>query len=104
MPHEWFAQRLLLTLSGQRPMIWMLGHTKGQAYDQLLELAPLTPLRSSARRPAITKCHWSQPAPGIIEASARVAYGERLRAMAFRLERGEDARWRCTAVEVGPRT
>ncbi len=38
-PHQWFAERLLAVLSGQRPVHWMLGHTIGEAYDQLAELA-----------------------------------------------------------------
>ncbi|RST24983.1 hypothetical protein EF908_02245, partial [Streptomyces sp. WAC04770] len=42
-PHQWFAERLLAVLSGQRPVHWMLGHTIGDAYDQLAELAPTVP-------------------------------------------------------------
>jgi hypothetical protein len=41
------------------------------------------------------------PRAGAIEAFARIGAGERLRAMAFRLEHGPDNRWRCTAVELG---
>ncbi|MFF1644788.1 Rv3235 family protein [Streptomyces sp. NPDC058240] len=100
-PHHWFAERLLAVLSGQRPVHWMLGHTIGEAYDQLAELAPRTPLRARGARPVIRMCHGTQPAPGVVEACASIAAGEQVRAMAFRLEQGTDLRWRCSAVELG---
>ncbi|MEU8703350.1 Rv3235 family protein [Streptomyces sp. NPDC091387] len=100
-PHQWFAERLLAVLSGQRPVHWMLGHTIGEAYDQLAELAPATPLRSRGARPVIRMCRGAQPAPGVVEACASIAAGEQVRAMAFRLEQGPDLRWRCAAVELG---
>ncbi|MCX4731732.1 Rv3235 family protein [Streptomyces sp. NPDC051658] len=100
-PHHWFAERLLAVLSGQRPVHWMLGHTIGEAYDQLAELAPRTPLRARGARPVIRMCHGAQPAPGVVEACASIAAGEQVRAMAFRLEQGTDLRWRCSAVELG---
>ncbi|WNI31588.1 Rv3235 family protein [Streptomyces sp. ITFR-6] len=100
-PHQWFAERLLAVLSGQRPVHWMLGHTIGEAYDQLAELAPATPLRSHGARPVIRMCRGAQPAPGVVEACASIAAGEQVRAMAFRLEQGPDLRWRCAAVELG---
>ncbi|MER7729028.1 Rv3235 family protein [Streptomyces sp. NPDC096323] len=100
-PHQWFAERLLAVLSGQRPVHWMLGHTIGDAYDQLAELAPTTPLRSRGARPVIRMCRGAQPAPGVVEACASIAAGEQVRAMAFRLEQGPDLRWRCAAVELG---
>ncbi|MFJ7625841.1 Rv3235 family protein [Streptomyces sp. NPDC097595] len=100
-PHHWFAERLLAVLSGQRPVHWMLGHTIGDAYDQLAELAPTTPLRTRGTRPVIRMCRGAQPAPGVVEACASIAAGEEVRAMAFRLEQGPDLRWRCAAVELG---
>ncbi|WP_406326119.1 Rv3235 family protein [Streptomyces sp. NBC_01617] len=103
-PHHWFAERLLAVLSGQRPVHWMLGHTIGEAYDQLAELAPTTPLRARGARPVVRQCHGAQPAPGVVEACASIAAGEQVRAMAFRLEQGPDLRWRCAAVELGTPT
>ncbi|MFJ6011942.1 Rv3235 family protein [Streptomyces sp. NPDC092952] len=100
-PHDWFAERLLAVLSGRRPVHWMLGHTIGEAYDQLAELAPHTPLRARGARPVVRMCHGAQPAPGVVEACASIAAGEQVRAMAFRLEQGSDLRWRCAAVELG---
>ncbi|MFJ6939522.1 Rv3235 family protein [Streptomyces sp. NPDC101132] len=103
-PHQWFAERLLAVLSGQCPVHRMLGHTIGEAYEQLVVLAPGAPLRPAARvRPVVRYCDIGMPAPDVIEAFARIAAGDRLSAMAFRLERGRDLRWRCAAVEIGPR-
>ncbi|GHF73504.1 hypothetical protein GCM10010218_63380 [Streptomyces mashuensis] len=102
--HYWFAERLLLTLSGQRPVHWMLGYALPAAYDQLAELAPGAPLRPlAAGRPVpyVERCDGFRPRPGVIEAFARISTGDRLRAMAFRLEHGTDRRWRCSAVELG---
>ncbi|MEV7088777.1 Rv3235 family protein [Streptomyces sp. NPDC093085] len=100
-PHELFAERLLAVLSGHRPVHWMLGRTVGEAYEQLVRLAPGTPLRARGVRPVIRTCRCSQPRPGVLEASASIAAGEQVRALAFRLEQSPDLRWRCAAVEVG---
>lgn len=100
-PHQWFAERLLAVLSGQRPVHWMLGHTIGEAYEQLAVLAPSTPLRVGISRPVVRTCHGRQPATGVVEAFASITAGEHVRAMAFRLEQGTDLRWRCAAVELG---
>lgn len=103
-PTDVFADRLLLVLSGQRPVHFMLRHTVGRAYDDLARLAETGPLRSSGPRPVVRDVGWYEPYPGAFEAFARIRTGDRLRAMAFRLERGADHRWRCTAVELdGPR-
>ncbi|WP_420710537.1 Rv3235 family protein, partial [Streptomyces sp. NRRL F-6492] len=100
-PHTVFAERLLAVLSGERPVHWMLGHTLGEAYEQLVRLAPETPLRSFGPRPVLRRCSvQAHPAQGAAEAFATVATGARVRAMAFRLERGADQRWRCAAVEL----
>ncbi|MFE9400161.1 Rv3235 family protein [Streptomyces sp. NPDC006530] len=100
-PHELFAQKLLAVLSGERPVHWMLGLTVGDAYEQLVRLAPRTPFRTRGVRPVVRSCRATPPAQGIVEAAACIAAGEQVRAMAFRLERGADLRWRCAAVELG---
>ncbi|MGW0468439.1 Rv3235 family protein [Streptomyces sp. NPDC003027] len=99
-PHAVFAERLLAVLSGDRPVHWMLGQTVGEAYEQLVQLAPETPLRSYGTRPVLRRCSVHQPRSGAVEAFATIATGERVKAMAFRLERGADGRWRCAAVEL----
>ncbi|MER6389850.1 Rv3235 family protein [Streptomyces sp. NPDC059382] len=102
-PHDWFAERLLAVLSGRRPVHSLLGHTVGPAYEQLVTLAPAGPLRDRIL-PVLRHCGRFHPGPGVIEAFARIATGDRVSAMAFRLEQGPDLRWRCAAIEIqGPR-
>ncbi|MFF8310978.1 Rv3235 family protein [Streptomyces lydicus] len=107
-PHLWFAHQLVLTLSGQRPVHALLGHALPAAYDRLAELAPQAPLRPLLAPgrpgpvPALRECGLCRPGRGVIEAFARIATGERLRALAFRLELGADSRWRCAALDIGP--
>ncbi|MEU9993500.1 Rv3235 family protein [Streptomyces sp. NPDC048045] len=107
-PTDLFADRLLAVLSGHRPVHWMLRHTAGRAYDDLARLAEVSPLRTHGRRPVVRDIGYYVPRTGALEVFARICAGDRLRAMAFRLERGDDHRWRCTAVELGgprpPRT
>jgi hypothetical protein len=79
----------------------MLRHTAGRAYDELAWLAERGPLRTHGTRPVVRDIGYYVPRPGAIEAFARIGAGDRLRAMAFRLEQGPDLRWRCTAVELG---
>ncbi|MFJ2112992.1 MULTISPECIES: Rv3235 family protein [unclassified Streptomyces] len=100
-PHQLFAERLLAVLSGDRPVHWMLGQTVGEAYEQLVHLAPGTPFRARGARPVVRTCRGFQPRPGVVEAAASIAAGEQVRAMAFRLELSADQRWRCAAVELG---
>ncbi|MGX9887214.1 Rv3235 family protein [Streptomyces sp. NPDC002276] len=101
-PTDVFADRLLAVLSGQRPVHWMLRHTAGRAYDELIRLAEHGPLRATrGTRPVVRDIGYYVARPGAVEAFARISAGEQVRAMAFRLERGTDLRWRCTAVELG---
>lgn len=100
-PHQLFAERLLAVLSGRKPVHWMLGQTVGEAYEQLVLLAPGTPLRATGTLPVVRACRGFSPRDGVIEAAASIAAGEQVRAMAFRLEQGADLRWRCAAVEIG---
>ncbi|MET7297020.1 Rv3235 family protein [Streptomyces griseoloalbus] len=107
-PTDRFAELLVAVLSGQRPVHAMLRHTAGRAYDELVRLAEHGPLRTRGVRPVVRDIGYFEPREGAIEAFARIGAGDRLRAMAFRLEQGRDLRWRCTAVELGgprpPRT
>ncbi|MER6557941.1 Rv3235 family protein [Streptomyces sp. NPDC001027] len=105
-PTDLFADRLLAVLTGRRPVHYMLRHTLGRAYDDLAHLAESGPLRTAhGARAVVRDIGYYVPRPGAIEAFARIGAGDRLRAMAFRLELGTDRRWRCTAVELGgPRT
>ncbi|MGW2724544.1 Rv3235 family protein [Streptomyces sp. NPDC001492] len=100
-PTDVFADLLLAVLSGQRPVHSMLRHTAGRAYDELAWLAERGPLRTRGARPVVRDIGYYEARPGAVEAFARIGAGDQLRAMAFRLERGRDLRWRCTAVELG---
>ncbi|MFJ3924986.1 Rv3235 family protein [Streptomyces sp. NPDC090022] len=101
-PHYWFAERLLAVLSGHRPVHAMLGHTIGPAYEQLIALCARPDPRPADRlRPVLRHCGRFHPGPGVIEAFARIAVGDRTLAMAFRLEQGPDLRWRCAAIDLG---
>ncbi|MFE6524318.1 Rv3235 family protein [Streptomyces sp. NPDC057794] len=101
LPTDLFADLLVAVLSGHRPVHSMLRHTRGRAYDELAWLAERGPLRTRGARPVVRDIGYCEPRPGAIEAFARIGAGDRLRAMAFRLELGQDLRWRCTAVELG---
>nr|WP_245235366.1 Rv3235 family protein [Streptomyces violaceorubidus] len=107
-PTDHFAELLLGVLSGRRPVHSMLRHTVGRAYDDLADLAERVPLRTRGAAPVVRDIGYFEPRPGALEVFARIGAGDRLRAMAFRLEQGRDLRWRCTAVELGgprrPRT
>ncbi|WP_245997360.1 Rv3235 family protein [Streptomyces armeniacus] len=107
-PHQWFAQQLQLVLSGRRPVHSLLGHVRGEAFDQLTRLAAHTPLRprgTNRSAQAVLAVGGQQPVSGVVEAFARITTGSRTRAMAFRLELCADLRWRCSAVELdGVRT
>ncbi|MFI0515305.1 Rv3235 family protein [Streptomyces sp. WSLK1-5] len=100
-PTDLFADLLLAVLSGQRPVHSMLRHTAGRAYDELAWLAERGPLRTRGARPVVRDIGYYVPRDGALEAFARISAGDQLRAMAFRLEQGQDLRWRCTAVELG---
>ncbi|MTE19272.1 hypothetical protein F0L17_09055 [Streptomyces sp. TRM43335] len=103
LPHYWFAHRLVLVLSGVRPVHLLLGHTRDRAYEQLARLAPQAPLRPAGAdvpAPVVRQVGWCRPGPGAVEAFARIAVGDRVRALAFRLEQARDQRWLCCAVEL----
>ncbi|MFD6834321.1 Rv3235 family protein [Streptomyces diastaticus] len=103
VPRYWFADRLLAVLAGRRPVHSMLNHTVGEAYEQLVQLAPSDEPFLVGREPAVRHCDEYTPREGAIEAFARISSGDRVHALAFRLEQGPDLRWRCAAVEVGHR-
>ncbi|MGW1670347.1 Rv3235 family protein [Streptomyces sp. NPDC002324] len=101
-PTDRFADLLLAVLSGRRPVHSMLRHTAGRAYDELAWLAEHGTLRvPHGAHPVVRDIGYYVAGPGALEVFARIGAGDRLRAMAFRLEHGPDHRWRCTAVELG---
>jgi Family of unknown function (DUF6459) len=111
-----FAQVLAETLAGSRPPRQITPWTTEQARRQLRQLGPML---SAGQQPRVRRVLTSCPAADVVELTAVVAFGPRVRALAVRLERdvrdrrpGHDgprpggpgrepdgARWRCTAVE-----
>ncbi|MFD7813092.1 Rv3235 family protein [Streptomyces sp. NPDC059785] len=96
----------------------MLRHTAGRAYDDLAWLAEHAPLgtldphgtlgtlrtrTTRTTRPTVREVGYYVAGPGALEVFARISTGDRLHAMAFRLEQATDLRWRCTAIELGTR-
>ncbi|MBP5863330.1 hypothetical protein F3K40_11620 [Streptomyces sp. LBUM 1478] len=101
-PTDRFADLLLAVLSGRRPVHSMLRHTAGRAYDELARLTEHGTLcLPRGADPVVRDIGYYVAGPGALEVFARIGAGDRLRAMAFRLEHGPDHRWRCTAVELG---
>ncbi|MGW8848368.1 Rv3235 family protein [Streptomyces xiamenensis] len=98
-PQHWFAERLLLILSGRRPVHLLMGHTTAEAYEALIHAADHAPFAFSGT-PVLRRVGATQPAPGAVEAFARVTVGERTRAIAFRLEQTPAGSWRCAALEL----
>ncbi len=101
-PTERLAQVIVEVLAGARPA------------GQLAGLASLDVLRFLARGagrlgasqgapvqlPVVTTVRICEPVDGVVEASAVIRTGTRVRALALRLE-GIDGRWRCTAIHLG---
>jgi Family of unknown function (DUF6459) len=99
---RWFAQALVDTLAGRRPAATLMRVTSTEVYQRLWALADEGALRAGPRSPSpkVISCRHSAPAPGVLEVGAVVWAADRSRALAFRLERDRDQRWRCTALET----
>ncbi|MFJ4715798.1 Rv3235 family protein [Streptomyces sp. NPDC088785] len=102
-PAERFTDLLLLVLAGRRPAVWFARHAQGHAFEDLLWLLAHRPLDRSGPSPRVHDIGHYEPDSGTFEVFARIAVGPRLHALAFRLTRAEDLRWRCTAVELDTR-
>jgi len=92
-----FAQVLAETLAGSRPRHQLTAWTTEQARRQIRQLSPVL---ATGERPLVRRILTSAPASGVLELTAVVGFGPRVRALALRLEREPAGRgWRCTAVE-----
>jgi len=104
-----FAQVLAETLAGSRPAQQLTPWTTEQARRRIRQLGPLL---ATDQRPKVRRLMTSAPTAGVLEMTAVVGFGPRVRAVALRLERekarpyqqadgsGPAAdRWCCTAVE-----
>ena len=98
-----FAQVLAETLAGSRPAQQLTPWTTEQARRRIRQLGPML---ATDQRPRVRRVMTSAPAAGVLEMTAVVGFGPRVRALALRLEReqarpyqqGSD-RWCCTAIE-----
>jgi hypothetical protein len=104
-----FAQVLAETLAGSRPARQLTPWTTEQARRRIRQLGPML---ATDQRPKVRRVMTSAPAAGVLEMTAVVGFGPRVRALALRLEReqarpGRQAgdckqaadRWCCTAIE-----
>jgi hypothetical protein len=91
------ATALVEVLAGRRPVGQLRVHCAPPVYAGLSGRAP----KSGAGDPlTVLSVRVGQPADGVAEACATVRHGQRVRALAFRME-GVDGRWRVTALEIG---
>jgi Family of unknown function (DUF6459) len=98
-----FAQVLAETLAGSRPAHQLTPWTTEQARRRIRQLGPLL---ATDQRPRVRRVLTSAPADDVLELTAVVGFGPRVRALALRLEReesrgdgGSGGRWCCTAIE-----
>ena len=98
-----FAQVLAETLAGSRPAKQLTPWTTEQARRRIRQLGPML---ASDQRPRVRRVITSAPAAGVLEMTAVVGFGPRVRALALRLEREQarpyrqgGSRWCCTAIE-----
>ncbi len=93
-----FAQILAETLAGSRPAHQLTPWTTERARRQIRKLGPLL---ATGQRPRVRRVMSSAPASGVLELTAIVGFGPRVRVLALRLERDESrrGRWCCTAID-----
>jgi hypothetical protein len=102
-----FVQATVEIVGGDRPVSQLLRWTTGPVYADLHRRALLVgragghepgARRVQPVRPQVVSVHACFVSPTVAEASARIRYGTRSRALALRFEKRRD-RWLCTAME-----
>jgi hypothetical protein len=104
-----FAQVLAETLAGSRPAQQLTPWTTEEARRRIRQLGPML---ATDQRPKVRRVMTFAPAAGVLEITAVVGFGPRVRALALRLEREQARphrqagdykqagdRWCCTAIE-----
>jgi len=98
-----FAQVLAETLAGSRPARQLTPWTSEEARRRIRQLGPML---ATDQQPRVRRVITSAPASGVLELTAVVGFGPRVRALALRLEheqtrpyRQGSTRWCCTAIE-----
>jgi hypothetical protein len=102
-----YVQASVEIVGGDRPASQLLRWTTGPVYADLHRRALLVARagghqpgvgRVQPVRPHVQSVHASFVSPTVAEASARIRYGARSRALALRFEKRAE-RWLCTAME-----
>jgi hypothetical protein len=104
-----FAQAIVETLSGTRPMRQIIPWTTERAQAHIRTLCPLFRTNSA---PRIQRVLSSSPSANVVEVAVIAGFGPRTRALAMRFEHiaarrpapglsGKPARWLCTDIETG---
>jgi hypothetical protein len=98
-----FAQVVAETLAGSRPARQLTPWTTEQTRQRIRQLGPTL---VADQRPRVRRIVTSAPSQDVLELTAVVGFGPRVRALALRLERIETRpyrttgeRWCCTAIE-----
>jgi hypothetical protein len=93
-----FAQVLAETLAGSRPARQLSPWTTEQTRQRIRQLGPLL---ATGQRPRVRRIMTSVPRQNVLEMTAVVGFGPRVRVLAVRLEQADEAsdHWRCTAIE-----
>jgi len=102
-----FAQVLAETLAGSRPPRQLVPWTTERARDRIQWLGPLL---SAGQQPRVRRVVTFHPTADAMEMAVVVVFGQRVHALALRLERGggqatagrapQPGRWLCVAVEA----
>ncbi len=102
-----FAQVLAETLAGSRPPRQLVPWTTERARDRIQRLGPLL---SAGQQPRVRRVVTFHPTADAMEMAVVVVFGQRVHALAVRLERGggqatagraaQPGRWLCVAVEA----
>jgi Family of unknown function (DUF6459) len=102
-----FAQVLAETLAGSRPPRQLVPWTTERARDRIQRLGPLL---SAGQQPRVRRVVTFHPTADTMEMAVVVVFGQRVHALALRLERGggqatagrapQPGRWLCVAVEA----
>src|SRR5205809_392555 len=102
-----FAQVLAETLAGSRPPRQLVPWATERARDRIQRLGPLL---SAGQQPRVRRVVTFHPTADAMEMAVVVVFGQRVHALALRLERGggqptagraaQPGRWLCVAVEA----
>ena len=100
-PSKWTRAYLITVieiLAGRRPINQIARSTHRFIYNNIAAQVG-TIKRSSNLAPRLRKIHRSEPIEGVIEVSATLTIGSRVRAIAARFE-GVDRRWICVEFDL----